>query len=122
MRALRIAGLVVGAALLLGELWRGWGAGIPIFEWLANPVAGVLLIAASVMLSKDRTRRRAAFVAVWGLIAGLNYHALVTRISAPDTATAGNLTAGQLALVTGLVFGISAVCTLAAILHPRVRS
>lgn len=122
MRALRIAGLVVGAALLVGELWRGWGAGIALFDWLANPIAGVLLIAASVMLSKDRTRRRAAFVASWALIVGLNYHALVTRISAPEAMSAGNLTTGQLTLVTGLVFGISLVCTVAAILHPRVRS
>ncbi len=121
MRTLRIVGLLVGAALLLGELWRGWGAGLPIFDWLANPLAGVLLIAASVMLSKDRTRRRAAFVATWGLIAGLNYKSLVILMTAPEGVNAGNLTTGQLTLATMLIFGVSAVCTLTAILHPRVR-
>lgn len=121
MRTLRIAGLLVGLALIAWELWRGWGAGVPVFEWLDNPVAGALLMAASVALSKDTTRRRAFFVAAWSLIAGLNYNALVTKLSAPDVVAAGNVSVGQVTLITGFVFVLSVACAIAAALHPRIR-
>jgi len=110
---------LLGLALMLGELWRSWGTSRP-FVFVADDfIMGSVLIAATIVMGRDTTRRRAFFAAAWGMNAGMLYGSFFTKIFAPETTDAGNWNMGILTLLIGAAFVVSCIGTVAAIMLER---
>ena len=47
MKLLRIAAILLGLSLIIGEAYRSWGVGRPIAFWMDDMIMGGLLIVAA---------------------------------------------------------------------------
>ena len=119
LERLRSAAILLGLALIVGELWRSWGVGRPSIFVLEDIVAGSALILASLVMARDTTRRRAFFAAAWGMNAGMLYGSFFTKLFSPETTDAGNWDVGVLTAIIGIAFVISCIGTVATIMLSR---
>lgn len=119
LERLRRAALLLGLSLIIGELWRSWGVGRPIVFVLEDIIAGVALIAASIVMSRDTTRRRAAFAGAWGINAGMLYGSFFAKIYVPDAADPGNWNPIVLTAMIGIAFVVACIGLIATIVLPR---
>lgn len=105
---LRRAAIAGALALMIGELWRSWGAGRhPLFV-LDDMFAGGFLIAAAIAVRDDSRRNRAAFAAAWGTAVGMLYGSFFGKLVEPARTNAGNWDLGVLTALVGVAF----VCAL----------
>lgn len=105
--ALRFLAVALALSLMIGEVWRSWGAGRPIMFVLDDMLIGGFLIAAAAAMSKDCLRNRAAFAAAWGTAAGMLYGSFFGKVFAPQSAQEGNWDLGVLTALIGVAFVIS---------------
>ncbi|MBK7284825.1 MAG: hypothetical protein IPI83_10990 [Sphingomonadales bacterium] len=73
MKTLRVAAIFVALTLMLGEAYRSWGAGRPIYAWIDDQFMGAALIAGAILMSRPSPRRHAFFAAAWAFNVGMLY-------------------------------------------------
>jgi hypothetical protein len=118
MLVLRILGLVGALSLMIGEIWRSWGAGRHILFILDDQFAGLLMLAGVWAMRRDTIRNRALFSAGWGVAVGMLYGSFFGKLIDPATVQAGNWDAGVLTALLGLAFVIAVAGLIASIALP----
>jgi hypothetical protein len=107
--ALRVVGALLALALMLGEVWRSWGAGRhPLFV-LDDQLMGGFLLAAAWAMRVDSRRNRAAFSAAWGVVAGMLYGSFFGKLVEPASSNAGNWNMGVLTALLGIAFATALI-------------
>lgn len=109
MRALRLLAVALASSLMIGELWRSWGAGRPVPFVLDDQLMGGFLLAAAWAMRRDTRRNRAAFAAAWGVVAGMLYGSFFGKLIEPASSNAGNWDMGVLTALLGVAFVTSLV-------------
>lgn len=118
MKWLRILGAVGALSLMIGEIWRSWGAGRHILFILDDQFAGLLMLAGVWAMRNDTIRNRALFAAGWGVAAGMLYGSFFGKVINPASAQPGNWEVGVLTALLGVAFAISLFGMAASILLP----
>lgn len=113
MKALRILGALGALSLMIGELWRSWGAGRHILFILDDQFAGLLMLAGVWAMRRDSVSNRALFASGWGVAAGMLYGSFFGKVIDPASAQPGNWNVGVLTALLGIAFAIS-LCGLVA--------
>lgn len=121
MRMLRLIATTGALALMIGEVWRSWGAGRPFLFVIDDFLAGGLLLAGAWAMRRDTLRNRALFAAGWGVTAGMLYGSFFGKIVDPASANAGNFDLQVLTVLLGLAFAISVIGMFAAISLPPME-
>jgi hypothetical protein len=107
--ALRVVAALLALALMLGEVWRSWGAGRhPLFV-LDDQLMGGFLLAAAWAMRVDSRRNRAAFSAAWGVVAGMLYGSFFGKLVEPASSNAGNWNMGVLTALLGIAFATALI-------------
>ena len=119
MKLLRIIAVLLALSLMIGELWRSWGAGRPIMFVLDDQIMGAMLIAAAVFVARDTFNRRAFFTAAWGVNAGMLYGSFFGKVFAPETTNSGNWDLGILTILVGVAFFTAVIGMILSITLPR---
>jgi hypothetical protein len=107
MKALRVLAVVGALALMIGELWRSWGAGRHPLFILDDQLAGGFMLAAAWAMQRDTKRNRATFSAAWGAATGMLYGSFFGKLIDPAHVQAGNWNAGVLTALLGVAFAIA---------------
>jgi hypothetical protein len=118
MLALRILATVGALSLMIGEIWRSWGAGRHILFILDDQFVGLLLLAGVWVMKQDTSRNRALFSAGWGVAVGMLYGSFFGKLIDPANVQAGNWDAGVLTALLGLAFVIAVAGLVASIVLP----
>ena len=109
LTALRVVAALLALALMLGEVWRSWGAGRhPLFV-LDDQLMGGFLLAAAWAMRVDSRRNRAAFSAAWGVVAGMLYGSFFGKLVEPASSNAGNWNMGVLTALLGSAFATALI-------------
>ncbi len=116
---LRIWAVLLALSLMIGELWRSWGAGRELAFVLDDQIMGAMLIASAMLLRRDTFARRAFFTAAWGVNAGMLYGSFFGKVFAPEDANAGNWDLGVLTALVGLAFFSAIAGMVLSIITPR---
>lgn len=119
MKYLRIWAVVLALSLMIGELWRSWGAGRELAFILDDQIMGAMLIASAVLMRQDTFRRRAFFASAWGVNAGMLYGSFFGKVFNPEKATPGNWDLGVLTFLIGIAFAVSLIGLTLSIILPR---
>lgn len=107
MTALRLAAVLLAAALMIGELWRSWGVGRPAAFVLDDQLMGGFLLAAAWAVRDQTIRTRTAFSAAWGVVAGMLYGSFFGKVFDPGSSDPGNWNLGVLAALLGVAFAVA---------------
>lgn len=107
MKTLRFLAVVGALALMIGELWRSWGAGRHPLFILDDQLAGGFMLVAAWAMQRDTKRNRAAFSAAWGVASGMLYGSFFSKLIDPAHVQAGNWNAGILTALVGVAFAIA---------------
>ena len=109
MKFLRLLAVVLALSLMLGEAYRSWGVGRPVYAWLDDQIMGALLLAGA-WLTRVPTSARLAFLAgAWGVNAGMLYGSFFGKVFEPERSTAGNFDLGLLTALIGLAFATAII-------------
>jgi hypothetical protein len=106
---LRVLASVLAASLIIGELWRSWGAGRPLAFVLDDILIGSCLIVGAVLFRTVTMKRYGFFVGSWALAVGMLYGSFFNKLLSPATEQAGNWGMGLLTFLVGLAFMTSVV-------------
>ena len=117
-RLVRAAGVLLALSLMLGELWRSWGAGRPLVFVLDDFVFGLPLLVAAI-LGATTPWRRAFLAAAWGGNVGMLYGSFFTKVVEPGTVTAGNWNQAVLTGLIGVAFVVAIAGLAATLALPR---
>jgi hypothetical protein len=109
MRWLRVVAAVLALSLMIGELWRSWGAGRHPLFILDDQVMGGFLLAAAWAMGVDTRRNRAAFAGAWGTCAGMLYGSFFGKLVEPASTNPGNWNLGVLTALIGVAFATALV-------------
>ena len=104
MKTLRILAIIAAVVVMLGEGYRSWGMGRPLYAWLDDMLAGTMMIVAAVMAGRPTRARRAFFSAAWGVAVGMLYGSLFSKLADPGHADPGNFPVGLLTTLLGIAF------------------
>jgi hypothetical protein len=104
MNAVRILAILLGLSLMIGEAWRSWGAGRPVYAWMDDMIMGGALILAAVFYKAGSRSRLALLAAGWGANAGMLYGSFFGKVFSPAEATPGNWDLGILTWLVGAAF------------------
>ena len=118
MKALRLLAIILALSLMIGELWRSWGAGRHIMAILDDMFVGAFLIFGAVRFTQDTPKRRALFASGWGIAVGMLYGSFFGKVFAPETTNAGNWDLGLLTALVGLAFATAIIGLTATLLLP----
>ena len=122
---LRITAALLALSLMIGELWRSWGAGRHwLFVFDDQWMGGFLLVAAWAV-GRQTVASRAAFSAAWGVCAGMLYGSFTGKLVEPQAAQPGNWDLGVLTALIGVAFAVSLIglwFSLRLPLEPATRS
>lgn len=118
MKTLRVLAFTLGASLIIGELWRSWGAGRPFVFVIDDVIIGGFLIAGAIGFSKDTIKRRAFLATGWGMNFGMLYISFFMKLVAPETTNTGNWDMGILTVLLGIAFATSIFGGIATLLLP----
>lgn len=119
IKTLRILAFTLGTSLIIGELWRSWGAGRPFVFVIDDVIIGGFLIVGAWRFSKDTLKRRAMLAAGWGMNFGMLYVSFFSKVITPETTNAGNWNMGILTLLLGIAFATSIFGLIATLLLPN---
>lgn len=122
MLLLRGAAILLALSLMIGEIWRSWGAGRPVMLVLDDQLMGGFLIVAAWAVSRETLRTRAAFAAAWGVVAGMLYGSFFGKVFEPAKAQAGNWSLGVLTALLGVAFAVSLIGLWASMVIPRAQA
>lgn len=103
---------------ILGEIFRSWGDGRNIVWILDDVLAGLFLIVASLMFTKDTLARRSSFAAAWGVSLGMIYMSFFSSLLSASEFNSGNLDWRFLLAVKGFIFLLCLFGVFAAIRLP----
>lgn len=109
MTYLRLLSVVLALSLMIGELWRSWGAGRHPLFIVDDMLAGGFMLAAAWAVGRDTMRNRAAFSASWGVAAGMLYGSFFVKLIDPARAQGGNWDVGVLTALLGIAFAVSLI-------------
>jgi len=115
---LRALAVVLALALMVGELWRSWGAERPLMFVIDDQVIGALLLAGAWAMKRDTARRRALFASSWGFSAGMLYPSFFGKLLEPEQTNAGDWDTSVLTILVGLALVIAVVGMIASIALP----
>ena len=118
MKTLRLLAIIAALAVMLGEGYRSWGAGRPLYAWLDDMLAGAMMIAAAIMVRRPTRATRAFFAAAWGVAVGMLYGSFFSKLADPADADPGNLPVGLLTALLGIAFVGAILGLIASILLP----
>ena len=118
MKALRIIAVTGALALMLGEVYRSWGADRPIAFWMDDMLCGALLIAGAIAVGRPTIGSRALFTGGWGVAVGMLYGSFFGKVFAPEDADPGNFDLGLLTALLGIAFVVAISCFVASIILP----
>jgi hypothetical protein len=104
MAALRTVAVILAVSLMIGELWRSWGAGRPRMLVLDDQLMGGFLIVAAWAVQHETWRTRAAFSGAWGVVTGMLYLSFFGKVFEPAKVNAGNWDMGVLTWLLGVAF------------------
>ena len=104
MNAVRILAILLGLSLMIGEAWRSWGTGRPIYAWMDDMVMGGALILAAVAYKSGSRASLALLASGWGANAGMLYGSFFGKIFNPAEQTPGNWDLGVLTWLVGAAF------------------
>ena len=113
MKLLRIAAILLGLSLIIGEAYRSWGVGRPIAFWMDDMIMGGLLIVAAWRVGTPTIVNCMLFSGAWGTNAGMLYGSFFGKLFDPASANAGNFDLGLLTGLIGIAF-VTAVAGLVA--------
>lgn len=122
MTFLRIWAVLLALSLMIGELWRSWGAGREFVFVVDDQIMGAMLIASAYLLKEQTARRRAFFSAAWAFNVGMLYGSFFNKIVSPENANAGNWDFGILTALVGVAFFSAIIGMIASILLPHQGS
>lgn len=109
MKSLRILAVLLALSLMIGELWRSWGAGRPIMFILDDQLMGGFLLVAAWTVRHETIRTRSAFSAAWGVVAGMLYGSFFGKLIDPGSTQAGNWSLDVLTYLVGVAFSVSII-------------
>jgi hypothetical protein len=118
---LRIVAVLLALSLMIGELWRSFGAGRPLVFVIDDPLMGALLLAGAWAVREDTLRRRALFAGAWGVNVGMLYGSFFGKLVAPEQTDAGNWDLGVLTLLVGVAFAVACAGLAASIALTTAR-
>lgn len=121
MKALRIVAITGAIMLMLGEAYRSWGVGRPVYAWLDDMLVGSLMLVAAVRVARPTAANRALFSASWGVAVGMLYGSFFGKLFEPASTNAGNFGIGTLTALVGLAFVIAVGGLIASIALPFRR-
>jgi len=119
MKALRIWAVLLALSLMIGELWRSWGAGRDFVFIVDDQIMGAMLLWSAYLLKQQTLRRRAFFSAAWAVNVGMLYGSFFGKVVRPENAEAGNWDVGVLTALIGLAFLSAIIGMIASILLPH---
>ena len=119
MTWLRLWAVLLALSLMIGELWRSWGAGRELAFVLDDQIMGAMLIASAWIMRRDTHRNRPFFAAAWGVNAGMLYGSFFGKVFSPEDTNAGNWDLGVLTILVGLAFATSLIGMILSITLPR---
>ncbi len=109
MKYLRLVAILLALSLMIGEVWRSWGAGRPIMFVMDDMLMGGFLISAAIAVGNETIRNRLAFAGAWGVVAGMLYVSFFGKVFDPENAQPGNWDLGILTGLIGIAFIISLI-------------
>lgn len=115
MRILRTLAIALALSLIIGELWRSWGAGRPIAFVMDDLIMGGLLLVGAILMRAPTARRHALFSAGWAVCAGMLYGSFFNKVLAPSGEQAGNWDFGTLTMLVGVAFATSIIGLVASL-------
>ena len=118
MTALRWIGIVGALLLMVGEAFRSWGVGRPVYAWMDEVLAGTIMIAAAIRVARPTVANRALFSAAWGIAVGMLYGSFFVKLFEPRYADAGNIPLGLLTALVGAAFVLAIGGLIASIVLP----
>ena len=107
MKFLRIWAVLLALSLMIGEIWRSWGAGREFVFVIDDQIMGVMLIASAYLMKQDTVRRRAFFAAAWAFNVGMLYGSFFGKVFDPASSNSGNFDLGVLTALIGVAFVVS---------------
>ena len=119
MKALRIIAVIGAILLMVGEAYRSWGAGRPVYAWMDEVLAGTIMIVAAVRVARPTVANRALFSAAWGIAVGMLYGSFFVKLFEPRYAGAGNIPLGLLTVLVGVAFVLAIGGLVASIILPN---
>lgn len=122
MTVLRIWAVLLALSLMIGELWRSWGAGREFVFVIDDQIMGAMLIVSAYLLKEQTVRRRAFFSAAWAFNVGMLYGSFFNKIISPENTNAGNWDFGILTALIGVAFLSAIIGMIASILLPHQGS
>lgn len=122
MTILRIWAVLLALSLMIGELWRSWGAGREFVFVVDDQIMGAMLIVSAYLLKEQTVRRRAFFSAAWAFNVGMLYGSFFNKIISPENTNAGNWDFGILTALIGVAFLSAITGMIASILLPHQGS
>ena len=124
MKALRILAVLLALSLMLGEIWRSWGADRPIMFILDDQLMGTFLVVSAWVVRHRSARNHAVFSAGWAVNAGMLYGSFFGKVFDPTSAQPGTWDLGILTALIGVALTVSVfglVCSLIMI-QPTVSN
>lgn len=104
---LRIAAVLLALSLMIGELWRSWGAGRHWLSVVDDQWMGGFLLIAAWAVGRQTIASRTAFSAAWGVCVGMLYGSFFGKLIEPQTAQPGNWDLGVLTALIGIAFVVA---------------
>ena len=119
MKILRIIAIIGALALMLGEAYRTWGTGRPIYAWMDDMLAGGLMLVAAIRMAHPTLINRTLFSACWGIAVGMLYGSFFGKLFDPASSNPGNFGIGILTVLVGIAFVVAIVGLIASIVLPE---
>ena len=110
--------IILATINIFGEIYRSWGDGRNIVWILDDVLAGLLLIFAAIMFTKDTLSRRALFAAAWGVSLGMIYMSFFSSLLNGSEFNSGNLDWQFLLVVKAFIFLLCIFGVFAAVRLP----
>ena len=118
MKILRVISIIGALLLMSGEAYRSWGEGRPVAFWMDDMLAGVMMIAAAIMVARPTRATRNFLSAAWGVAVGMLYGSFFGKVFDPASSNPGNFSLGILTALVGFAFFVSIAGLIASILLP----
>lgn len=121
LNILRVWAVLLALSLMLGEVWRSWGAGRHFLFVIDDQLIGGLMLIAAYLLKKNTWRRRALFTGSWGIGIGMLYGSFFGKVIDSTSTNAGNWDVGILTALIGVAF-VSAIMGFILSMVPPINS
>ena len=104
MRLQRALAVVLALSLMIGEAFRTWGSGRPVYAWIDDQIMGIALLVTAWLIARPTPARHAAFSAAWAFNAGMLYPSFFGKVFEPERSQPGNFDPQVLLVLIGIAF------------------